>query len=109
MENTAGVKLNWDSIQKRKQGVVDKHTKGLSFLARKNKVDVVRGCGKLTGAGAGRHPHRRHRRRAGEGGQGEGGGAGGGIDGAHAAGTAGRIRRSSPTSRCWRWARFPSR
>ena len=49
LENTAGVSLNWDAIQKRKQGIVDKHTKGLNFLARKNKVDVVRGCGKLTG------------------------------------------------------------
>jgi len=53
MENTAGVKLNWDAVQKRKQGVVDKHIKGLSFLARKNKVDVVRGRGKLTGPAQG--------------------------------------------------------
>ncbi|MGA7462102.1 MAG: dihydrolipoyl dehydrogenase, partial [Candidatus Korobacteraceae bacterium] len=49
MENTAAVKLNWDAIQKRKQGVVDKHIKGLNFLARKNKVDLVHGCAKLTG------------------------------------------------------------
>ena len=49
LENTAGVALNWAAIQKRKQGIVDKHTKGLTFLARKNKVDVVHGCGKLTG------------------------------------------------------------
>ena len=49
LENTAGVSLNWGAIQKRKQGIVDKHTKGLTFLARKNKVDVVRGNGKLTG------------------------------------------------------------
>jgi dihydrolipoamide dehydrogenase len=49
LENTAGVSLNWGAIQKRKQGIVDKHTKGLVFLARKNKVDVVRGYGKLTG------------------------------------------------------------
>ncbi len=49
LENTAGVTLNWGSIQKRKQGIVDKHAKGLQFLMRKNKVDVVRGYGKLTG------------------------------------------------------------
>ena len=49
LENTAGVSLNWGAIQKRKQGIVDKHTKGLTFLMRKNKVDVVRGYGKLTG------------------------------------------------------------
>ena len=49
LENTAGVSLNWGTIQKRKQGIVDKHAKGLTFLMRKNKVDVVRGYGKLTG------------------------------------------------------------
>jgi dihydrolipoamide dehydrogenase len=53
LENTAGVTLNWGVIQKRKQGIVDKHTKGLSFLMRKNKVDVVRGYGKLTGPASG--------------------------------------------------------
>ncbi len=50
MENTAGVTLNWGKIQNRKQGIVDKHAKGLQFLMRKNKVDVVKGFGKLTGA-----------------------------------------------------------
>lgn len=49
LENTAGVTLNWGAIQKRKQGIVDKHAKGLVFLMKKNKVDVVRGYGKLTG------------------------------------------------------------
>jgi dihydrolipoamide dehydrogenase len=49
LENTAGVSLNWGAIQKRKQGIVDKHAKGLQFLMKKNKVDVIRGCGKLTG------------------------------------------------------------
>lgn len=49
LENTAGVTLNWGSIQKRKQGIVDKHAKGLQFLMRKNKVDVIKGYGKLTG------------------------------------------------------------
>jgi dihydrolipoyl dehydrogenase len=49
LENTAGVSLNWGSIQKRKQGIVDKHAKGLQFLMRKNKVDVIKGYGKLTG------------------------------------------------------------
>ncbi len=53
LENTAGVTLNWGSIQKRKQGIIDKHAKGLQFLMRKNKVDVVRGYGKLTGAANG--------------------------------------------------------
>ncbi len=49
LENTAGVTLNWGTIQKRKQGIVDKHAKGLQFLMRKNKVDVIKGYGKLTG------------------------------------------------------------
>ena len=53
LENTAGVTLNWGTIQKRKQGIVDKHTKGLSFLMRKNKVEVLRGYGKLTGPASG--------------------------------------------------------
>jgi dihydrolipoamide dehydrogenase len=53
LENTAGVSLNWSAIQKRKQGIVDKHAKGLTFLMRKNKVDVVRGYGKLTGPAKG--------------------------------------------------------
>jgi dihydrolipoamide dehydrogenase len=49
LENTAGVTLNWPNIQKRKQGIVDKHTKGLRFLMKKNKVTVIEGYGKLTG------------------------------------------------------------
>ena len=53
LENTAGVTLNWGSIQKRKQGIVDKHAKGLQFLMRKNKVTVVEGYGRLTGPAKG--------------------------------------------------------
>ena len=49
IENTAGVTLNWGTIQKRKQGIVDKHAKGLQFLMKKNKVTVIEGYGKLTG------------------------------------------------------------
>jgi dihydrolipoamide dehydrogenase len=52
-ENTAGVTLNWPNIQKRKQGIVDKHTKGLQFLMKKNKVTVIEGYGKLTGPAKG--------------------------------------------------------
>jgi len=49
LENIAGVSVNWPTIQKRKQGIVDKHAKGLQFLMRKNKVTVIQGFGKLTG------------------------------------------------------------
>ena len=53
LENTAGVTLNWGNIQKRKQGIVDKHAKGLQFLMKKNKVTVIEGYGKLTGPAKG--------------------------------------------------------
>ena len=42
-------KLNWATIQQRKNKVVTKHTKGLEFLMRKNKVETVQGYGRLTG------------------------------------------------------------
>jgi dihydrolipoamide dehydrogenase len=42
-------KLNWAAIQDRKNKIVAKHTKGLDFLMKKNKVETVRGYGKLTG------------------------------------------------------------
>ncbi len=49
IENITAPKLNWGTIQKRKQGIVDKHAKGLQFLMKKNKVTVIEGWGKLTG------------------------------------------------------------
>ena len=42
--------LNWKKILDRKNQIVTKHTKGLDFLMRKNKVTVVPGFGKLTGS-----------------------------------------------------------
>ena len=41
--------LNWDAVQRRKTSIVDKHTKGLGFLMKKNKVTVISGYGRLTG------------------------------------------------------------
>jgi dihydrolipoamide dehydrogenase len=41
--------LDWNAVQKRKNAIVTKHTKGLEFLMKKNKVTVVSGWGKLTG------------------------------------------------------------
>jgi dihydrolipoamide dehydrogenase len=41
--------LNWAAVQERKAKIVAKHTKGLEFLMRKNKVETVKGYGKLTG------------------------------------------------------------
>ena len=41
--------LNWAAIQDRKSKIVAKHAKGLEFLMKKNKVQTVKGYGKLTG------------------------------------------------------------
>ncbi len=41
--------VNWKTILDRKNQIVTKHTKGLEFLMRKNKVTVVPGFGQLTG------------------------------------------------------------
>ncbi|MGA2697949.1 MAG: FAD-dependent oxidoreductase, partial [Terriglobales bacterium] len=46
-------KLNWAAIQDRKSKIVAKHTKGLDFLMRKNKVETVKGYGQLTGPAQG--------------------------------------------------------
>src|ERR1700743_2940989 len=42
--------LNWANLIKRKTDITMKHTKGLDFLMKKNKITVVRGHGRLTGA-----------------------------------------------------------
>jgi dihydrolipoamide dehydrogenase len=42
-------KLNWAAVQERKGKIVAKHAKGLEFLMKKNKVETVKGYGKLTG------------------------------------------------------------
>jgi dihydrolipoamide dehydrogenase len=41
--------LDWAAVQKRKNGIIVKHTKGLDFLVKKNKVTRVEGHGRLTG------------------------------------------------------------
>src|SRR5262249_49947484 len=46
-------KLNWAAVQDRKAKIVTKHAKGLEFLMKKNKVEVIRGYGKLTGPAKG--------------------------------------------------------
>jgi dihydrolipoamide dehydrogenase len=42
--------LNWAAVQKRKNDIVTKHVKGLEFLMKKNKITVIAGFAKLTGA-----------------------------------------------------------
>jgi dihydrolipoamide dehydrogenase len=41
------VTLDWATVQKRKQGVVDNNSKGVGFYFKKYKVDTVTGFGKL--------------------------------------------------------------
>ena len=42
--------LNWAAVQKRKDGIVTKHTKGLDFLVRKKQVTRLEGYARLTGS-----------------------------------------------------------
>jgi dihydrolipoamide dehydrogenase len=49
IEGVDARKLNWAAVQDRKSKIVTKHAKGLEFLMRKNKVETVKGYGKLTG------------------------------------------------------------
>jgi dihydrolipoamide dehydrogenase len=43
----SGAKPNFENIIKRSRGVADKMNKGVTFLMKKNKIDVVMGTGKL--------------------------------------------------------------
>src|SRR5579875_2778755 len=49
IDNVNAPQLNWDNLIKRKNDITIKHTKGLDFLMKKNKITVVRGHGRLTG------------------------------------------------------------
>jgi dihydrolipoamide dehydrogenase len=49
IEGVSAPTLNWDNLLKRKNDIIVKHTKGLDFLMKKNKITVVRGHGRLTG------------------------------------------------------------
>ena len=42
---------NFEAVIKRSRGVADKMSKGVQFLMKKNKIDVVMGFGKLKGKG----------------------------------------------------------
>lgn len=43
--------LNYPQVLERKNKIVSKHSKGIDFLMRKNKVDVIKGTAKLLGGG----------------------------------------------------------
>jgi dihydrolipoamide dehydrogenase len=51
IEGVDARKLNWAAIQDRKSKIVSKHAKGLEFLMKKNKVQTIKGFGRLTGLG----------------------------------------------------------
>src|SRR5215470_8311331 len=44
-------KLNYPKVIERKNGIVSKHSKGVEFLMKKNKVEWIRGFAKLKGGG----------------------------------------------------------
>jgi dihydrolipoamide dehydrogenase len=41
--------LDWAAVQKRKNAIITKHTKGLDFLMKKHKIARIEGYGRLTG------------------------------------------------------------
>src|ERR1700740_1083909 len=45
--NATDVKADFGGVIKRSRGVADKMSKGVQFLMKKNKIDVVMGMGKL--------------------------------------------------------------
>jgi dihydrolipoamide dehydrogenase len=42
-------KLNWKGVLARKDDVISRHVKGLDFLMKKNKINAIKGYGRLTG------------------------------------------------------------
>ncbi|WP_416723134.1 dihydrolipoyl dehydrogenase [Bacillus stercoris] len=46
---TAGVSLNFEKVQQRKQAVVDKLATGVNHLMKKGKIDVYKGYGRILG------------------------------------------------------------
>lgn len=49
--NVGEVTTNFEGVIKRSRGVADKMSKGVQFLMKKNKIDVIMGYGKLVAAG----------------------------------------------------------
>jgi len=49
--NVSNPTTNFDGVIKRSRGVADKMSKGVQFLMKKNKIDVIMGYGKLIAAG----------------------------------------------------------
>lgn len=47
----SGAQVEFDAVIKRSRGAADKMSKGVQFLMKKNKIDVLMGSGKLKGKG----------------------------------------------------------
>ncbi len=47
----SGLKINWANVLARKDKIVKKHSKGIEFLFKKNKVEWVQGWGQYEGPG----------------------------------------------------------
>ncbi len=47
----SGLKVNWANVLARKDKIVKKHSKGIEFLFKKNKVESVQGWGRYEGPG----------------------------------------------------------
>jgi dihydrolipoamide dehydrogenase len=50
IEGVGEAKLNWKGVLARKDDIVTRHTKGLDFLMKKNKITTFKGFGRLTGS-----------------------------------------------------------
>ena len=48
---SSGVQHDFTAVVRRSRGVADKMSKGVQFLMKKNKIDVVMGFGKVAGKG----------------------------------------------------------
>ncbi len=49
IDNVTAPVVNWQNLLARKNGIIAKHVKGLEFLMKKNKVEVIQSWGRLTG------------------------------------------------------------
>jgi dihydrolipoamide dehydrogenase len=49
IDGVEGRKVNWTNLLARKDDVIMRHTKGLDFLMKKNKINAIKGYGRLTG------------------------------------------------------------
>ena len=49
--NATGVQADFGAVIKRSRGVADKMSKGVTFLMKKNKIDVIMGYGKVASKG----------------------------------------------------------